>query len=268
MLCFYLISCVQIIVESFPVSSSGHCYLLLSFLKTVESNCSNLIFHRGIYTPLFIESFDHALHLATLLVLTVFFFDRWKIYLLRFRLCFPLFFKVVGLTACADIITAFFYLFFKMYPVQWPVVVGFGITAMSLVSLYFIQKRESNSFNIRTALILGFVQGIALLPGISRLATTYAAARWLGLQPRKAFEVSWLIAVPLFLAASAQGIYKIAHMPQVYSLVLGSLPYIIGAGILAYGALKITAHLFYTQRAWWFGIYMIVPICLALKMFV
>lgn len=337
MLCFYLVSCVQIIVESFPVSSSGHCYLLLNFLKKSENiffSCTDFISQRAIYSPTFLESFDHMLHAVTLFVLAVFFFERWKIYLLRMRSCLPIFFKAVLLTALADIITSLFYFFLKIYPIELPLIVGFSITAMSLGSLYMItvcpclsfvtfsvgtentqDERKgifpsclfkfyskiknrfssisqsdflpahpecfcvsknvtkdikgwrSDRFTPTKALIIGLVQGIALLPGISRLATTYTAARWLGLHPRKAFEISWLIAVPLFLAASAQGVYKIMYMPEVHWLVVGALPYIIGAGIVAYGALKITAHLFYTHKAWWFGLYMIVPICWALKLY-
>jgi undecaprenyl pyrophosphate phosphatase UppP len=289
---------------------------LLNFLEKIQNNCTDLINHAAIYSPAFLESFDHTLHLVTLAVLAIFFFDRWKVYLVRMRLCVPVFFKVVGLTALADIVTAFFYIFFKLYPVQLPLVVGFGITAMSLLSIYFISidpstssgrteikymfkekflnfilmkkyrekakqldgvayspvlpelcRRGKGELNIYTAFILGLVQGIALLPGISRLATTYAAARWLGMQPRKAFEVSWLIAVPLFFAASMQGIYKIMYMPHAHELVVGFLPYILPAGLLAYIALKITAYLFYTHRAWWFGVYMLLPISLALKMY-
>lgn len=258
---------MQIIAESFPVSSSGHCNLLILFLKMSEKNflsCADYISRGGIYSPSFLESFDHVLHLVTLLVLAVFFFDRWKVYLMRLRSCLPIILKLIALVGLADIITALLYVFFKIYPVSMPLIVGFGITAIALGSLYKCTEKNNNTFNIYTALILGLVQGLALLPGISRLATTYVAARWLGLQPRKAFEVSWLIAVPLFLAASAQGIYKILGMPEVHHLVFGSLPYILGAGIFAYGALKITAYLFYTNRGWWFGVYMVTPVLLTL----
>lgn len=322
MLCFYLLTCVQIIVESFPISSSGHWYLLLNLLKKFDNDCANIISHQNIFTFDFLQSFDYVLHAVMLIVLSIFFFDRWKLYLVRMQSCLPIFFKVVCLTALADMVTGCFYLFFKMYPVEFPLVVGFGITAVSLLSLYFINPSLSFvTFSVNTentqderkgvfvsylfkfyssiknkfssplvlsvfhldekcnegwrgpvltpskALILGLIQGIALLPGISRLATTYAAARWLGLQPRKAFEVSWLIAVPLFLAASMQGAYTIWNMPQVHELLVGSFPYIIGAGFIAYAGLKFTAHLLYTNRAWWFGVYMVLPICLAFKNF-
>lgn len=263
MLCFYLLLCVQIIVESFPVSSSGHCYLLTHFLKNNEQLfffCTDFFYAQGMHSAALMQSFDHGVHSVTVAVLAFFFFSRWKIYFMRMRTCWPIVLKVIGLTALADIVTVGLYMFFKMYPVQLSLVIGFGITACALLSLYFVSRVKKNSCATITpskALILGLVQGIALLPGISRLATTYAAARWLGLRPHKAFEVSWAIAVPLFIAASLQGMYAILRMPEAYALARAGVPYIMGAGVLAYGALCFTAYLFYRERGWWFGLYMV-----------
>jgi len=239
----------------------------MQFLKKCENEygaCTDFINQQTIFTPLFLESFEHVLHLITVMILALFFFSRWQIYLVRLRTTWPLFMRVVGLTAVADMCTAFFYCMFKIYPVHLPLVVGFFITACVLLSIYFISGNRKNSFNLRTAIILGIVQGLALLPGISRLATTFVCACWLGFAPRKAFELSWLIAVPLFLAAGVQGLYKIAQLPGTFNIVYASLPYVLIAGIIAYFALKLTAYLFYTNRAWWFGVYIIVPITLTL----
>lgn len=263
MLCFYLLLCVQIIVESFPVSSSGHSYLLAHFLKKCDQpffSCADLFSEHGIYSVAFMQSFDHVLHIVTVAVLAFFFFSRWRLYVIRIRTCWPIALKIIGLAALADSATAFFYVFFKFYSVQLPLVIGFGVTACALLSLYFISEIKRASCAALTpskALVLGLVQGIALLSGISRLATTYVVARWLGLRPHKAFEVSWVIAVPLFIAASMQGVYSIWRMPEVHELVYASIPYMVGAGICAYGALKLTAYLFYTGRGWWFGLYMV-----------
>lgn len=256
---------MQIIAESFPISSSGHVQLLAHFLKNGGQRigaCTDMLFEQGIYPLSFLESFDHVLHGITLILLAFFFYNRWKLYIIRIHTAWSLFFKAVCFTALADVCTAFFYLLFKMHPIHLPLCIGFLITACALLSLFWITKAKPRHLNVRIALILGVVQGLALLPGISRLACTYVAARWLGLQSRLAFEVSWLIAVLLFMAACMQGIYALGQMHEMHSLLYAAIPYMACATFVAFCALKTTAYLFYTQRGWWFGIYMMLPLLL------
>ena len=58
-----------------------------------------------------------------------------------------------------------------------------------------------------SGIVLGMVQGLALLPGISRFGSTFFAARWLGFSRSQAFEYSFLIQFPLLFAAIIKGFY-------------------------------------------------------------
>ena len=66
MLYMMLVIFIQIVVESLPVSSSSHVLLL-------EKIC---IFF-GITSIPITQSFDHFLHLATVLIVTIFFRREW-----------------------------------------------------------------------------------------------------------------------------------------------------------------------------------------------
>lgn len=53
----------------------------------------------------------------------------------------------------------------------------------------------------KTALIIGALQGLAVVPGISRSGTTIAAALWLGVEGAEAARFSFLLSIPAILGA-------------------------------------------------------------------
>jgi undecaprenyl pyrophosphate phosphatase UppP len=86
----------------------------------------------------------------------------------------------------------------------------------------------------------------------------------MGFDSRKSFELSWLIATPLFLAASAYAVWQIWRHEQMHYLVYGAIPYLAVAALVAYAALCITARLLHADRGWLFGVYMAIPLLLCL----
>ncbi|WP_160119817.1 undecaprenyl-diphosphate phosphatase [Rhodovarius lipocyclicus] len=58
------------------------------------------------------------------------------------------------------------------------------------------------------ALVVGFGQALAMVPGISRSAATIIAARLLGVDRRAAAEFSFVLAIPTMLAATVYSLWK------------------------------------------------------------
>ena len=87
----------------------------------------------------------------------------------------------------------------------------------------------------RTAGAIGLAQAVAVLPGISRSGSTIATAMWLGLDPVRAAEYSFLLSIPVVLGAAA------LQLPNLAADVtaVGAIPLLAGfvaslaAGILA-----------------------------------
>ena len=115
------------------------------------------------------------------------------------------------------------------------------------------------------AVILGVVQGIALLPGISRMAITYATARWLRFSPRLAFELSCAIQWPLIAAAFCVSFLRLAQLPAHNELRLFIAQW---QTICVIGAASLVAliGLCFVQRSmvrgtvWRFAYYMSIPL--------
>ena len=73
------------------------------------------------------------------------------------------------------------------------------------------------------ALVIGLVQGVAMLPGVSRSGSTTAAGMICGLKKSYAMQFSFIMAIPTILAANL--------------LELGDAAEVLAAGGVAWGTL-------------------------------
>ena len=64
------------------------------------------------------------------------------------------------------------------------------------------RSRQINSINLKDAVIIGLAQVLALIPGTSRSGITITAALMLGLDRQSAARFSFLMAVPIIIAAA------------------------------------------------------------------
>lgn len=280
LLFFFLL---QIVIESLPISSSGHLYIL-----------ERLFFGAG--KNILPENIDCFSYVPTVLCLLFLFRRSWvrpMLLLLRVRvqsdsykrLC-KIFFKVVSYIFVADFITFLFYFVVSnlengifhflgsQIDLSWPVVsfdlgiatlCGFFITMILLLSLLIIDSEGDACYevlNFRRAIILGIAQGCAFLPGVSRFGTTYVVGRWLRLSPRRSIQISFLMFFPLMLAKILKGFFMLMRSGAKEISLFYSLQswfFVIMATMAAYFALKFSVRWGMEKKMWRFGIYMIVP---------
>jgi undecaprenyl pyrophosphate phosphatase UppP len=114
--------------------------------------------------------------------------------------------------------------------------------------------------NIKNAIVLGLVQGCAMLPGVSRFATTYAAARWLSFSDRHALETAWMIQMPLMGISFLHSliIFRQIGIPDQILNPYTALV-MMGASIGGWYALRFAAYASNRQKMWWFACYMVLP---------
>ena len=67
---------------------------------------------------------------------------------------------------------------------------------------------ETN-FTIKSAIIIGIFQVLALIPGVSRSGITITAGRFLGFNRFDSAKISFLLAIPALSAASLLGVHDI-----------------------------------------------------------
>jgi len=122
--------------------------------------------------------------------------------------------------------------------------------------------RDANAFSLPAGLMLGLAQSIALiLPGISRFASTYVVARWLGIEHRRAFQISFLVLFPLIIAGFlVNGVPGMVASGMIFEIM--TIPMFItfgGSTVVSFFALKLADWMGARQKMWWFGVYMLVP---------
>ena len=81
----------------------------------------------------------------------------------------------------------------------------FGVLIYIADKNKFLKKIDSD-FNIKSILIIGFFQVLALIPGVSRAGITITAGRILGLDRVDSTKISFYLSIPALMGASALGI--------------------------------------------------------------
>ncbi len=247
-----LYTCVQIVGESLPLSSSGN-------VKVWTTLCSML----GLITlpsvP-FCKNIDFLLHIPTLLILLIFFFKRWIRYIPWYGCRWRQTVRVLLWVGLVDAMTSFFYFFRALHDycegTTLPLWIGFLITA----SLLYSTRRctiqhlpELSVFSFKKAFVFGMMQSIAVIPGISRFASTYAVGRWYGYKPADALWFSFLIQIPLLLAAIALASYTTDISTLGFSTTTSTLCVI--ASLSAYELLVLVARTADRCTFWHFSWY-------------
>ncbi len=112
------------------------------------------------------------------------------------------------------------------------------------------------SFSIRTALIIGLVQGLAIMPGISRSGSTIALGLFLGLNRELSARYSFMLAIPAILGAgilSLHGLIADPHVDYKIALIGAAVSFVVG-----YFALVSLLHLVKKAK-----LYLFAPYCWA-----
>lgn len=108
--------------------------------------------------------------------------------------------------------------------------------------------------SLRAALVLGAVQGVAVLPGVSRSGSTIACAMALGLAPAEAFRLSFLLSVP----AVAGAVLLELRSPEARAAITPVAWYGAAvAGVVGYACLRLLRQLLTRGHFWRFSWYLI-----------
>lgn len=187
---------LQGLTEYLPVSSSGH-LTLFQYMS-------------GFSGPAL--SFDLLLHLATLIV-TVVYFSRDIISLLS-QFCSGFVsqrgrqtegWRYGWAVIAGTVITGILGLSLKGFVEQGTSLTVLGLcwlVTAALCELAVFLPEKNGLVTLKIGLIVGLVQGIAVLPGISRSGSTIVCALLLGLSRKEAFRFSFLLSLPAIAGAA------------------------------------------------------------------
>ncbi|WP_022665520.1 undecaprenyl-diphosphate phosphatase [Desulfospira joergensenii] len=203
-----ILGILQGLTEFLPVSSSGHLVLGQLYLGIKES----------------MLSFDISVHMGTLAaVLVVYFSDirtmvrsmaGFTVRLLRRQPAFHLLkedpnLKMAWLIIIGSVPTALIGLALKKVEhilFTSSLIVGFMLILTGTVlwvsrHFYHDPGAHDSRFDAKRALFIGIIQGLAVIPGISRSGSTIAAGMFAGFDRSMAAKFSFLLSIPAILGA-------------------------------------------------------------------
>lgn len=177
-----LLAIIQASTEFLPISSSGHLALV-----------SNLISQPDLF-------FFIVLHVASLVAVMI--FTRKEIgQLLSFNKQYRIMWLYLIIATIPAALCGFFFkdVIEKTFSSFLAIGIAFIFTGLILFLTKF-SKIYSN-LNIKSSLIIGLLQILALFPGVSRSGMTISSALFLGIDREKAIKFSFLLFIPLTLGA-------------------------------------------------------------------
>jgi undecaprenyl-diphosphatase len=113
------------------------------------------------------------------------------------------------------------------------------------------QRRAIGELTVLDALLIGFSQALAIIPGVSRSGATITTARLLGVERRDAANFSFLMATPIIAGAGAVESRKLLHAGLDAQVAWGFVAAAV-FGLLAIGGLiRFVRTRTYVPFAWY-----------------
>jgi undecaprenyl-diphosphatase len=238
-----LLAIVQGVTEFLPISSSGHLNLLQRGLGNEHDH-------------LFISV---VLHSGTLAAIVVCY--RHEIG----ALMQPKNRRMIGLLLIGTLPLAFPGLLLRplvkeIYHELWLTGAGLIITGIVLLFVHrpAVTAATPRPITWRTAIFIGLMQCLAIVPGISRSGTTIGIATRLGIDTATAAKFSFLLAIPAI--ASVELIETIARYSQADAAAMSVPPGVLTIGfvvamVVGYLSLSFLLHILRRGKLSYFGYY-------------
>ena len=223
-----ILSIIQGISEFLPVSSSAH---LIIFSNIINFSNQSLIF-------------DVGLHLGSLLAI-LFYFRKELLNIANDKKLFNL--LLIGsipliLVGYIFYSTGIINSFRNLKIIAWTTLI-FGLL-MYFADTFKIKKNIEKDLTIKNILIIGVMQILAIIPGVSRSGITITAGRLLNFDRHDSTKISFYLSIPALMGASALALKDVINENVEFNFFL--IISIILSFIFSY--LTIKYFLIYTKR--------------------
>jgi undecaprenyl-diphosphatase len=115
---------------------------------------------------------------------------------------------------------------FNYQVVSWALIIGGIALIMSQKYINITNIHNINDLSYTKSLFIGLFQCLALIPGISRAASTIVGGIGLGLGKKTIVEFSFFMAIPTLFAASVYSLFKANLVFGLYEYLLLSIGFI------------------------------------------
>lgn len=208
----FILSIIQGITEFLPVSSTAHLQLAHTLFKL----------------PSLGRLTEVALHLGTLLVPLVYFHRdilamiEGVFSVIKGKTTEGFWMALFLVVATIPVVIAGFMLHTYMPDLGRTMTVIGWTSIISGVLLYVVDEnmtttRKLSAMTLKDAVVIGLLQVVALIPGVSRLGITLIAGRLLGFKRTESARFSFLLSIPAVLGATTLTFAKLHNGWDLFS---------------------------------------------------
>ena len=220
-----ILGAIEGLTEFLPISSTGHLIVASRFLAIPQDEST--------------KAFEVIIQLAAILALFVSYKEKFSVKYLP--LWSKVFLAFLPLGVVGWLFSKQIKALFSIEVVAVMFIVG-GV-AFLIVEQWFIKDDSKTTKNVcdittKQALLIGFAQLFALIPGTSRAGSTIIGALLVGVDRKAAAEFSFLLALPVMLAVSIYDLlkhYKEFSNSELVALSVG----FVTAFVVAYLSMKL-----------------------------
>lgn len=254
-----ILGIVQGLGEFLPISSSGHLVLasnLLGIETTESSLLFNVLLHFGTLIAVFIAYFKEIFELFIEAIKWI--FDGFKIRRSNKR-------KFIVLILISTVPLVFVLPIKSYIEGLFSSTLTVGISLIYTSILLFLSDsvikgyKTASETTYKNAFIIGIMQAIAVIPGVSRSGSTITAGFFCGFRRDYAVKYSFIMSIPVILGANIISIYEIingsAELGMSLSVCISGM---VAAGVSGILAIQLVRYISKNDKFIYFSAYTFV----------
>ena len=264
-LIYIILGIIQGFTEPLPISSSGHIFLFKNVFNTNMFNDLNfeIVANFGSFLAILFIFRKEIIDLVNAFFSFIFNKKKREIVKNDFKYCIYLIISTipVGIIGILlkDVVED------KLQNIKF---LGFAFLLTALM-LFLIRNKngtkEDKDITIRDAIVIGLIQMITIMPGISRSGTVLVACLLCGLSRKTALKYTFILYFPISVATMILGVSDLIETGNLTSLAMPYLSGLVTSLIVTYFTYRWLSELVKKGKLWKFSIYCI---CLAIFIFI
>ena len=238
-----LLGILQGLTEFLPISSSGHLVLAQYFLGITEKGVLiEVVLHMGTLAAILFYYWNDLKGICKGLIERELDSKKYFYYLII---------ATIPITSVGLLLNEFI----KSMFIPLVVIIMLIINGLILAITYFSINRSTKQLSVLIALIIGMVQVIALIPGISRSGITISIAIMMGIRHVDAAKFSFLLAIPGLLGAGILEFINIGIIEDI--LILNLVMGFLFSALIGYFVITWLLNMISKGKFYYFSLYCI-----------
>lgn len=238
-----ILAIIEGITEFLPISSTGHLVLTANLLQVSQTE--------------FVKSFEIFIQLGAILSVV---FLYWQTLTTKK----DVWLRVLAAFLPTAIIGFILYKVIKAFLLGNTMVtlLALFIGGILLIVLEKMHKEkvedasEIEKISLKQAFLIGVIQAVSVVPGVSRAGATVIGALFLGVKRKTAVEFSFLLAIPTMLAATALDLMKTSLSFTTFEVIILFIGFVTSFAVALF-TVKFFLQFIRNHTFVWFGVYRI-----------